>query len=74
MVSLLFWLPGLPRKEPVKNQHETNDLGVSLVVPDRGVKVDNDNFADVQAHYEYLANHDAINEKLDALKKIGLES
>ncbi len=24
---------------------------------------------DVQAHYEYLAEHDAISEKLDALKR-----
>ncbi len=41
--------------------------------PTEALQVDNDNFADVQAHYEYLADHDAINEKLDALKRIGLE-
>ncbi len=33
------------------------------------LQLDNDNLADVQAHYEYLAEHDAIIEKLDALKK-----
>ena len=37
------------------------------------LQVNNDNLADVQAHYEYLADHEAINEKLDALKQIGLE-
>ena len=36
--------------------------------PTEALQADNDNFADVQAHYEYLADHDAINEKLDALK------
>jgi hypothetical protein len=36
--------------------------------PTEALQVDNDNLADVQAHYEYLAAHDAINEKLDALK------
>ena len=41
--------------------------------PAEALQVDNDNLADVQAHYEYLADHEAINEKLDALKKIGLE-
>ena len=41
--------------------------------PAEALQVDNDNFADVQAHYEYLADHEAINEKLDALNKIGLE-
>ena len=41
--------------------------------PTEALQVDNDNLADVQAHYEYLADHEAINEKLDALKKIGLE-
>lgn len=40
--------------------------------PTEGLQVDQDNLADVQAHYEYLADHDAITEKLDALK-IGLE-
>jgi hypothetical protein len=41
--------------------------------PTEALQVNNDNLANVQAHYEYLADHDAINEKLDALKKIGLE-
>jgi hypothetical protein len=41
--------------------------------PTEALQIDNDNLADVQAHYEYLADHDAIGEKLDALKKIGLE-
>ena len=41
--------------------------------PAEALQVDNDNLADVQAHYEYLADHEAITEKLDALKKIGLE-
>ncbi len=36
--------------------------------PTEALQVDNDNLADVQAHYEYLAEHDAIMEKLDALK------
>jgi len=38
------------------------------------LQIDNDNLADVQAHYEYLADHEAINAKIDALKKMGLES
>jgi hypothetical protein len=41
--------------------------------PAEALQVDNDNLADVQAHYEYLADHEAITEKLNALKKIGLE-
>ncbi len=41
--------------------------------PTEALQVNNDNLADVQAHYEYLADHEAINEKLDALKQIGLE-
>lgn len=41
--------------------------------PTEALQVDNDNLADVQAHYEYLADHEAINEKLDALKGIGLD-
>jgi len=41
--------------------------------PTEALQVDNENLADVQAHYEYLADHDAINEKLDALKRIGLD-
>jgi hypothetical protein len=39
--------------------------------PAEALQVDNDNLAKVQAHYEYLAEHDAIKEKLNALKKIG---
>jgi len=42
--------------------------------PSEALQVNSDNLAEVQAHYEYLADHDAIIEKLDALKKIGLES
>jgi hypothetical protein len=41
--------------------------------PTEALQVDNDNLANVQSHYEYLADHEAITEKLDALKKIGLE-
>jgi hypothetical protein len=41
--------------------------------PAEALQVDNDNLADVRAHYEYLADHDAITEKLNALKKIGFE-
>ena len=41
--------------------------------PAEALQVGNDNLADVQAHYEYLADHEAITQKLDALKKIGLE-
>jgi putative NADH-flavin reductase len=41
--------------------------------PTEALQVDKDNVADVQAHYEYLADHEAITEKLNALKKIGLE-
>ncbi|MGH9968562.1 MAG: hypothetical protein ACREBG_12140 [Pyrinomonadaceae bacterium] len=41
--------------------------------PTEALQVNDDNLADVQAHYEYLADHDAINEKLDALRQIGLE-
>ena len=37
--------------------------------PTEALQVNNDNLADVQAHYEYLAEHDAIMEKLDVLKK-----
>ena len=37
--------------------------------PTEALQVNNDNLADVQAHYEYLAAHDAIMEKLDVLKK-----
>ncbi|MBA3355728.1 MAG: hypothetical protein H0U18_07275 [Pyrinomonadaceae bacterium] len=36
--------------------------------PAEALQVSSDTLADVQAHYEYLAAHDAINEKLDALK------
>jgi hypothetical protein len=41
--------------------------------PTEALQIDNDNLADVQAHYEYLADQEAITEKLDALKKRGLE-
>ena len=37
--------------------------------PTEALQVDKDNLADVAAHYEYLAEHEAIMEKLDALKK-----
>lgn len=37
--------------------------------PTESLQVDNDALADLQAHYEYLVDHDVINEKLDALKK-----
>ena len=37
--------------------------------PAEALQVDNDNLADVQSHYEYLAEHEAIMAKLDALKK-----
>ena len=41
--------------------------------PAEALQVNDDTLADVQAHYEYLAEHDAISEKLNAFKKIGLE-
>jgi len=37
--------------------------------PSEALQVSSDNLADVHAHYEYLAEHDAIIEKLDALNK-----
>ena len=37
--------------------------------PSEALQVSSDTLADVQAHYEYLAEHDAIIEKLDAFKK-----
>jgi hypothetical protein len=37
--------------------------------PTEALQFDDDTLADLQSHYEYLADHDAINEKLDALKK-----
>jgi hypothetical protein len=37
--------------------------------PTEALQVNNDNLADVQAHYEYLAEHEAIMEKLDVLTK-----
>jgi hypothetical protein len=52
--------------------HPSNDctlLRLSEKYPTEALQIDNDNLADVQAHYEYLADHEAINEKLDALKK-----
>ena len=36
--------------------------------PAEALQVNDDTLADVQAHYEYLAEHDAIMEKLNALK------
>jgi len=41
--------------------------------PREALQVDKDNLADVQAHYEYLADHETITAKLDALRKIGFE-
>ena len=37
--------------------------------PAEALQIGNDNLADVHAHYQYLAEHDAIMDKLDALKK-----
>lgn len=37
--------------------------------PTKALQINNDNLADVQAHYEYLAEHEAIMEKLDVLKR-----
>jgi len=37
--------------------------------PKEALQVNDDNLADVEAHYEYVAEHEAIMEKLDALKK-----
>ena len=37
--------------------------------PKEALQVNDDNLADVEAHYEYLAEHEAIMKKLDALKK-----
>ena len=37
--------------------------------PKEALQVNDDNLADVEAHYEYLAEHEAIMEKVDALKK-----
>jgi hypothetical protein len=37
--------------------------------PKEALQVNNDNLADVEAYYEYLAEHKTIMEKLDALKK-----
>ncbi len=42
--------------------------------PTEALQVDNDTLADLQAHYEYLADHDAINEKLDPFKKWAAEA
>ena len=36
--------------------------------PTEALQVGDDTLADVRAHYEYLAEHDAIMEKLNALK------
>ena len=35
----------------------------------KALQVNDDNLVDVEAHYEYLAGHEAIMEKLDAHKK-----
>jgi putative NADH-flavin reductase len=37
--------------------------------PKEALQVNDDNLADVQAHYEYLAEHEAIMEKLHFLKE-----
>jgi hypothetical protein len=37
--------------------------------PKEALQINEDNLADVEAHYEYLAEHEAIMEKLDVLKK-----
>jgi hypothetical protein len=37
--------------------------------PREALQVNVDDLADVQAHYEYLAEHEAIMEKLNVLKK-----
>jgi hypothetical protein len=37
--------------------------------PSEALQVDDDTLADLQAHYEYQPDHDAIMEKLDALKR-----
>ena len=36
--------------------------------PSEALQVDDDTLADVQAHYEYLAQHEATMEKLNALE------
>ncbi len=36
--------------------------------PREALQVNDDNLADVQAHYEYLTEHETIMEKLDVLK------
>jgi hypothetical protein len=36
--------------------------------PREALRVNNDNLADVEAHYKYLAEHEAIMEKLGTLK------
>ena len=41
--------------------------------PAEALQVNDDTVADVQAHYEYLADHEALSEKLGALKKMELE-
>ena len=38
--------------------------------PTEALQVNNDNLADVHAHYEYLAEHAAIMEKLDVLQEV----
>ena len=39
--------------------------------PSEALQVSRDNFADVEAHYEYLADHEALNVKIEALKRTG---
>jgi len=42
--------------------------------PSEALQVNEDTLADVQGHYEYLAEHDTIMEKLNALKKYEIGS
>lgn len=37
--------------------------------PNEALQINNNNLADVEAYYEYLAEHETIMEKLDALAK-----
>ena len=37
--------------------------------PSEALQINADNLADVEAHYDYLAEHDAIMEKLRALER-----
>jgi hypothetical protein len=40
-----------------------------LIRNTQALKVNHNNLADVEAYYEYLAEHETIMEKLDALKE-----